>query len=63
MSAKNGVLMVNRNGQAPAKRVYANFPSFEIGEVQLNRGQVNLEIIVQDLAGNSRSVLTRIIGE
>jgi murein DD-endopeptidase MepM/ murein hydrolase activator NlpD len=63
MNAKDGVLMVNRNGQAPAKRVYANYPAFEIGEVQFNRGQANLEIIVQDLAGNSRSSLIRIIVE
>jgi hypothetical protein len=61
MSAKDGVLMVNRNGSVPAKRVYAPYPAFEIGEVQLNRGQANLEIIVQDIAGNSRSTLTRII--
>jgi len=61
MNAKDGVLMVNRNGQAPAKRVYAPYPAFEIGEVQLNRGQANLEIIVRDIAGNSRSTLTRII--
>jgi hypothetical protein len=63
MNAKDGVLMVNRNGQVPAKRVYANYPAFEIGEVQFNRGQANLEIIVQDLAGNSRSSLIRIIVE
>jgi hypothetical protein len=63
INAKDGVLMVSRNGQAPAKRVYANYPAFEIGEVQFNRGQANLEIIVQDLAGNSRSTLIRIIVE
>jgi hypothetical protein len=63
MNAKDGVLMVNRNGQAPAKRIYANYPAFEVGEVQFNRGQANLEIIVQDLAGNSRSTLIRIIVE
>jgi hypothetical protein len=63
INAKDGVLMVSRNGQAPAKRVYANYPAYEIGEVQFNRGQVNLEIIVQDLAGNSRSALIRIIVE
>jgi hypothetical protein len=63
MNAKDGVLMVNRNGQSPAKRVYANYPAFEIGEVQFTRGQANLEIIVQDLAGNSRSTLIRIIVE
>jgi len=61
INAKDGVLMVNRNGQVPAKRVYANYPAFEIGEVQFSRGQANLEIIVQNLAGNSRSTLIRII--
>jgi hypothetical protein len=63
MNAKDGVLFVNRNGQTPARRVYANYPAFEIGEVQFTRGQANLEIIVQDLAGNSRSTLIRIIVE
>jgi len=63
INAKDGVLLVSRNGQSPAKRVYANFPAFEIGEVLFNRGQANLEIIVQDLAGNSRSALIRIIVE
>jgi hypothetical protein len=63
MNAKDGVLLVNRNGQVPAKRVYANYPAFELGEVQFTRGQANLEIIVQDLAGNSRSTLIRIIVE
>jgi len=63
INAKDGVLMVNRNGQVPARRVYANYPAYEIGEVSLNRGQANLEIIVLDLAGNSRSTLIRIIVE
>jgi len=63
INAKDGVLMVSRNGQAPAKRVYANYPAFEIGEFQFSRGQANLEIIVLDLAGNSRSTLIRIIVE
>ena len=63
INAKNGVLMVSRNGQTPAKRVYSDYPAYEIGEVQFNRGQANLEIIVQDLAGNSRSALIRITVE
>ena len=63
INAKDGVLMVSRNGQSPAKRVYANYPAFEIGEVQFSRGQANLEIIVLDLACNSRSTLIRIIVE
>ncbi|MDR2576240.1 MAG: hypothetical protein LBC52_07345 [Treponema sp.] len=63
INAKDGVLLVSRNGQTPAKRVYANYPAFEIGEVQFNRGQANLEVVVQDLAGNSRSALIRIVVE
>ena len=63
ISARDGVLMVNRNGLAPAFRVYSPHPSFEIGEVQFNRGQAMLEIVVLDIAGNSRSVLTRMIVE
>jgi len=61
VSARDGVLMVYRNGLVPAKQIYANFPAFETAEVLLNRGQVNLEIIVQDIAGNSRSVVNRLV--
>jgi len=61
VSARDGVLMVHRNGLVPAKQVYQNFPSFETAEVFLNRGQVNLEIIVYDIAGNSRSLIHRLI--
>ena len=61
VSARDGVLMVYRNGLVPAKQVYANSPAFETAGVFLNRGQVTLEIIVQDIAGNSRSVVNRLI--
>ena len=61
VSARDGVLMVYRNGLVPARQVYANFPAFETADVFLNRGQVNLEVIVQDMAGNSRSVINRLI--
>ena len=63
ISARDGVLMVYRNGLTPAARVYAPFPAFETGEVFLTRGQARLEIIVQDVAGNSRSALSRVIVE
>jgi hypothetical protein len=56
-SARDGVLMVYRNGLTPVKQIYAPYPAFEVGEVWLNRGQVNLELIAQDIAGNSRNVL------
>jgi len=61
VSARDGVMMVYRNGLVPAKQVYANFPAFETAEVFLSRGQINLEIILQDIAGNSRSVINRLV--
>ena len=61
--ARNGMLMVSRNALIPAERVYASYPAFEAGEVQLSRGQAILEVIVQDIAGNSRSASIRIIVE
>ncbi|MDR2479310.1 MAG: hypothetical protein LBD48_08355 [Treponema sp.] len=63
ISARGGLLMVYRSSLVPAARVYASFPAFEAGEVLLNRGQAQLEIIVQDIAGNSRSAFSRIIVE
>jgi len=63
ISARDGVLTVNRNGLIPALRVYSGHPGFEAGEVNLSRGQAILEIIVQDIAGNSRSASTRMIVE
>jgi hypothetical protein len=60
VSARDGVLMVSRNGLVPARQVYSAFPAFEAAEVFLTRGQVNLEIIVQDI-GNSRSIINRLI--
>jgi hypothetical protein len=53
--------MINRNGLIPARQVYANFPAFEAAEVFLTRGQATLEIIVQDITGNSRSIINRLI--
>jgi hypothetical protein len=62
-SARDGVLMAYRNGLVPAKQVYAPFPAFEVGEVNFTRGQATLEIIAQDVAGNSRSAVYRLIIE
>jgi hypothetical protein len=58
-SARDGVLMVFRNGLVPAKQVYSNFPAFEAANIFLSRGQANLEVIVQDINGNSRSYVSR----
>ena len=61
VSARDGILMVNRNGLVSAKQVYANSPGFEAAEVFLTRGQVTLEIIVQDITGSSRNIVSRLI--
>jgi hypothetical protein len=61
ISARDGVLMVFRNGLVPAKQVYSNFPAFEAANIFLSRGQANLEVIVQDISGNSRSYVSRMI--
>jgi len=61
VSARDGILMVSRNGLFPARQIYSSFPSFEAAEVFLTRGQITLEIIVQDITGVSRSVVNRLI--
>jgi hypothetical protein len=61
LSARDGRLMVYRNGLIPAKQVYAPFPGFEAGELSFTRGQATLEIIAQDIAGNSRSAVYRLV--
>jgi len=61
--ARNGMLMVSRNALIPAERVYASYPAFEAGEVHLSRGQAILEVIVQDIAGNTRNASIRMIVE
>lgn len=58
--ARDGVLMISRNGLVSAKQVYSGFPAFEAAEIFLTRGQANMEIIVQDIAGNSRNYVSRL---
>ena len=62
-SARNGTLMVYRNGLVPVKQVYAPFPFYETAEVWLSRGQTTLEIISQDIAGNERRIVYRLMVE
>jgi len=59
-SARDGLLMAYRNGLVPVREVYARPPAYEVGEVRLIRGQATLEIIAQDIAGNSRSAVFRL---
>jgi len=61
VSARDGVLMVSRNGLVPAKQVYSGFPAFETAEIFLTRGQATLEIIVQGNDGISRSSVSQLI--
>ena len=61
VSARDGILMVSRNGLVPVRQVYANYPAFEAAEVFLTRGQITLEVIVQDITGASHSVSNRLI--
>ena len=63
ISARDGILMVNRDGLVPALQVYGPYPAYEVGDVFLSRGQAILEVIIQDITGNSRNALTRILVE
>jgi hypothetical protein len=62
-SVRDGSLMVYRNGLVPAREVYASYPYYETAVIWLSRGQINLEIIAQDVQGNSQSVVHRLVVE
>jgi hypothetical protein len=62
-SVRDGALMVSRNGLAPVKQVYGAYPAYEIGEVWFTRGQAMLEIVVQDISGNSQAAAFRLAVE
>jgi hypothetical protein len=52
-STRDGALMLFRNGLVPVAQIYSEAPAVEACEVFFNRGQVTLEIIVQDAASGS----------
>jgi hypothetical protein len=62
-SSQKGNLMVYRKVPVSAAEAYAPYPSYEVGEVLLNRGQAVLEIIVNDVADNSRNAVFRLTVE
>ena len=62
-SVRDGSLMVYRNGLVPAREVYASYPYYETAVIWLSRGQTLLEIIAQDIEGNSQSVVFRLVVE
>jgi hypothetical protein len=55
-SARDGVLMVYRNGLVPVKQVYVPYPGFEVGELWFTRGQASLEVIARNIQGGARSI-------
>jgi hypothetical protein len=62
-SVRDGSLMIYRNGLVPARAIYAPYPAYEVGEVSLTRGQVSLEVIAQDISGNTRNTVYRLMVE
>ena len=62
-SARDGKLMIYRNGLVPVKQIYSPHPAYEIADVWFSRGQTTLEIIAQDIAGNTRNVNYRLVVE
>jgi hypothetical protein len=62
-SVRDGSLMVYRNGLVPAREVYASYPYYETAVIWLSRGQTLLEIIAQDIDGNSQNVVYRLVVE
>jgi len=62
-STRDGQLMVYRNGLLPVRQIYSPVPAYEVADVWFSRGQTTLEIIAQDIAGNARNVLYRLLVE
>jgi len=62
-SARDGRLMVYRNGLVPVRQIYSPVPAYEVADVWFSRGQTTLEIIAQDITGNVRNVVYRLTVE
>ncbi|GMO43667.1 MAG: hypothetical protein Ta2B_24290 [Termitinemataceae bacterium] len=61
--ARDGNLMMYRNGLIPVSQIYQFFPAVEAGETWFNRGQATLEVIVEDIAKNKRVALYKLFVE
>ena len=59
-SARNGALVLNRDGLTPVSTVYAPYPAFDLGEAWFTRGQATLELIARDVMGNETSSIRRL---
>ncbi|MDR0313907.1 MAG: M23 family metallopeptidase [Treponema sp.] len=62
-AARDGVLMVYRNGLVPVRQIYALYPAYELGEIGFTRGQAVIEIISQNVQGASRNATYRVAVE
>jgi hypothetical protein len=62
-SARDGRLMVYRNGLVPVRQIYSTVSAYEVADVWFSRGQTTLEIIAQDITGNSRNAVYRLMVE
>jgi hypothetical protein len=62
-SVRDGSPMIYRNGLVPVRDIYAPYPAYEAGEVWFTRGQASLEVIAQDISGNTQSVVYRLMVE
>ncbi|MCL2093136.1 MAG: hypothetical protein FWH12_02975 [Treponema sp.] len=58
-AARDGTLMAFRNGLVPVRQVFAPAPAYEVADLWFSRGQTSIEIIAQDIAGNSRNIIYR----
>ncbi|MDR3302187.1 MAG: hypothetical protein LBT01_06625 [Spirochaetaceae bacterium] len=64
LSARDGVLMMYRNGLVPASRIYAPYPALEVAsDLWFTRGMLSLDVIVQDYNKNTRNAGYRIFVE
>ncbi|MDR1430396.1 MAG: M23 family metallopeptidase [Spirochaetaceae bacterium] len=64
VSARRGTLFVpSSEGSRSAGRVYEYYPALSAGDVFLSRGQTVVEIIAEDMAGNSRVASYRFLVE
>ena len=62
-SVRDGSLMIYKNGLVPARDIYASYPAYEIGAVSFTRGQASLELIAQDISGNTWNAVYRLVVE
>jgi hypothetical protein len=60
-SARDGSLMIYRNGLLPARQIYEYSPSFEVaGDIPFIQGQAMLDVTVEDFYGNKRKTIYRL---